>query len=133
MQTTLTKKDKGWVALTILALPGVIERHDYRNSVKGVPDPAELRIETSKSYDGGIDTRASVVYNTGTGFRCAISFAGDGDYSRTIQRDRKARCTEKKVGEFHADSLTYLDTVLADVAAHYKVADPLTAPELEPA
>ena len=128
MTTTAAKSERnGWEAKTIIALPGVIEK-TFGNEA---PAPAQLEITTGKHYDGGIRSRATVVYRTAHGFRTAIGMgAGCGDYSRGIMSDPKARCTEKKVKEFHAQSLTHIELVLAGIRDHYGVADLFTAPAM---
>lgn len=117
LTTTVEKKDKGWEAKTIVPLPGIIEK-DYRAGVEG-PAPAQLEITTSKHYNGGISAHATVVYKTAYGFRHAISFGTDGDFSRPVMTDKAARCTEKKVREFHATALSHMDTILSAVMDHY--------------
>ena len=129
LPATTTRRDhwKKIHAETHVLLPGI------PNQVTNLDGsmPAQLRIETSKS-DRGIQTRATVVWLTEIGYTHAISFGDEGDYSRPVQTVQ-GRATEKKILDVHTDSLTYFDTIIADVARHYKVADPLNAPELEPA
>lgn len=125
MQLSTTTRRDHWNKIhaeTHLLLPGI----PNQDSTMDGPMPAQLRIETSKS-SRGIQTRATVVWITKHGYTHAISFGDDGDYSRPVQTVQ-GRATEKKILEVHNSSLAYFDQIIADVARHYKVADPLGAP-----
>ncbi|AXK44015.1 hypothetical protein [Erythrobacter aureus] len=129
LDTTVKKGQSGWEASTRIALPAVIQAEGDRSPMGGPPAPAFLEINTHKRTSGGIVTSASVFFvsegcrtsSYGSGYQSGTYADGAGDYHRTV-RFEKARVTEKKVREFHEESLKVLPEILAQVATHYGVA-----------
>lgn len=82
----------------------------------------ELTISTRKHHRGGIVSDATVcqVSEDGTWRSHRIGFGTPGgDYSRTLIRDQKKRCTEKALREAHESALEQLALVLAEAIAYY--------------
>jgi len=105
MQTRLYKGRDGWKAETTIDLEA----------------PYTLKIGTSKRSGGGISTiatRVKIERDESTGYT-GYSFVVYQDFSKTVQADRAARCTEKTVTTMHAAALAQLDQIKADCAAHY--------------
>jgi len=127
LTTTVEKRKSGWQAKTVIRLPGVIEDASTLLSCDE-PGAAQLEITTTK-HDSGFATSAGVDYKTDYGFRTKLSFIS-GDFHRTVRSRGPGRATEKAVREYHLESLTYIEQVLAAVAEHYGV-NPLA--ELESA
>jgi hypothetical protein len=84
-------------------------------------DRRELRVETSKSYNGGVDCSATCVQvdANGFGYSLRLGLGGDGDYSKRLVVARGMRATEKNIRAVHAQALAQLDQVLAEVNAKY--------------
>ena len=74
----------------------------------------QLDIGTRKSENGELVTSASV----GKVERDFVRHRVFTDYSRRVFR-RAARCTEKNIETQHKEALAMLDTIMADVRAHY--------------
>lgn len=82
-------------------------------------DRRELRISTGKSSRGGLSCTANVVQVDEDGR--TIRFVVFGDYSKQLARDNAMRCTEKNLLAMHSSALSYIDGVIAEVRAFYKV------------
>lgn len=101
---TFTHKDKrsGWRSETRVKL-GSNDTGKY-----------QLDITTRKNSNGQLITTATV----GKIERGCITYRLYIDYSRTVTKT-DARCTEKNVDDQHAKALDMMDTIVADVRAHY--------------
>lgn len=85
-------------------------------------DGRELEITTHKGWNGELESRAKIYHIDGY-FRTHKFIFGDeggkeGDYSRKLLAT-KERCTEKSVRAQHSQAIAQLDTILAEVEAHY--------------
>lgn len=74
----------------------------------------QLDITTRKNSGGQLITVATV----GKIERGCITHRLYTDYNRTVTKT-DARCTEKNVDDQHAKALDMMDTIVADVRAHY--------------
>lgn len=75
-----------------------------------------LDISTYKSGRGGVWTHAQCLKIEG-GFESFVIF---GDFSKTIQQDRKARCTEKTVKQMQQAAVAQRDALLAECVNFYR-------------
>jgi hypothetical protein len=82
----------------------------------------QLDITTRKGNDGQLISHATV----GRVERGFVTHRLYTDYSRyAIKREKK--CTEKNVGDQHAETLSMIDAILDDVRAHYaRMNEPIT-------
>ena len=77
---------------------------------------------TSKDGHGGLKTTASVsqLSEDGTSRTHAIGFGSpSGDFWRTVEHEREARCTERNVRAIHARALERFDTIKQQALDHY--------------
>jgi hypothetical protein len=126
MQTPQVPALPGMTPLGLPEVPVIVKRSSRGElSAKTVVplgfDRRELRIETSKSYNGGVDCSATCVQVDvdGFGYSCRLGLGGDGDYSKRLVVERDMRATEKNIRKVHAAALAQLDQVLAEVRAKY--------------
>ena len=109
MKTNIRKDIRnGWKAETRFDMPEIGERYF-------------LQVETSKRYNGGVSTTASVNQRTadGMGYQHKMGLGGGGDFYRTCFSDRAARCTEKTVATQHSAALASIEQIKADAVAYY--------------
>lgn len=87
--------------------------------------PAQLEIETRKSYDKKtIRAEAAVYWMHENGLKShsyAISKFGKGDF-RMIAAYRESRATQKAIDEVHSEALKSLEKLRALAMAHYPTA-----------
>lgn len=82
----------------------------------------ELRIRTDKCARGlSADATVVQVSEDGRSHTHAFSLSrfGQGDYSKQLRLDQKARATEKAIRTMHADALRDVGAVLDEAHAHY--------------
>ena len=99
----IAKGRDGWAAETRIKLD------DH-----GLPGRV-LELSTYKSSRGGVWTHAQCLKLEG-GF---VTFVIFQDFSKTVQQDRKARCTEKTVETMHQAALAQADAIVAECVAAY--------------
>lgn len=92
---------------------------DYRKAWKSetrvrLGDGWQLDLLTRKNDRGELVTSASI----GRVERGCVTHRMYADYSRQVFR-RTARCTEKSVQLQHNEALALMETIFADVRAHY--------------
>jgi hypothetical protein len=108
--TTSIRKDirNGWKAETRFDMPEIGERYF-------------LQVETSKRYNGGVSTTATVNKRTldGMGYQHQMGLGGGGDFYWTCINDKSARCTEKTVATQHMTALANIEQIKADAMTHY--------------
>ncbi len=109
-ETKMTKGSNGWRAETKIAL-GMTRPDDFKRG-----DLAMLLvISTSKAMNGGLYSSANV---QAEGFG-VVTFEIGGDFSKTIERDRAARCAEKTVAAMQERALGRKEALLAEAKAFY--------------
>ncbi|MFC7410401.1 hypothetical protein [Hydrogenophaga atypica] len=105
VQIRLIKDRDGWNAKSSITLP----------------DNRELQIRTSKRSNGTLATTATV-YTTKDGYMThafGLGIPGKGDFSSTVISSKPARVTEKVVEEQQRRGLAHLETIQAQIRAHY--------------
>lgn len=111
-ETTITKGSSGWRATTFITLGPAKDQF-------GDDGERRLCIETHKAVSGGgMLTRASVSLHKNGMYSHAFGYNGQGDYSKRVIQSA-ARCTEKAVGEQHAQALSQAPALLEEAKAHY--------------
>lgn len=108
--SSMINGSNGWRAETRIDL-GLTRRHDS----KDLNMPLILVISTAKAVNGGIYTSANVQAEGGG----VVTFEVAGDFSKTLERDRKARCTEKAVRAMHARVMARQDEIVAEAHDFY--------------
>jgi hypothetical protein len=106
----LTKGRDGWSAETKIAL-GITKRDDFGKGEL----PLYLVISTWKSSSFGLYSSASVHAESSGSVMMDVF----GDFSKTIARDKNARCTEKTVRAMHQRALAGADALVAEALAFY--------------
>ncbi len=102
--TTFVSKDRdGWGANSKIKLD------DH-----GLPGRI-LEVSTYKWSGGGVWTHAQCSKIEG-GFKTFVIY---GDFTKTIQRNTKARCTQKTVETMHEVALADIEALLAECVAFY--------------
>lgn len=82
-----------------------ITRLEYGNQTR--PQQATLQIETSKYYNGGLLSDASVYWVSENCRQQLMSLGdGSGDYSRRLLINKSAKATQKNIDAQHAQVFT---------------------------
>lgn len=79
----------------------------------------ELEITTRKSIRGGVHCSASV-FRIGDRLRThTFGLGAGGDFSKNLEEDRAARCTEKTVKAMHERAVAKLADLVEEAKAYY--------------
>jgi hypothetical protein len=120
MNTKIIKHDReGWIANTAEDI-----------QIHGVT--ARLRVTTSKNHNKHLTTYATIGWPRDDGRFTSVLHrlgfgAGEGDFSKLLQRDTAVRCTEKTVTAQHAKATAVWDTLKQLAADFYPTVESLPA------
>ena len=81
-------------------------------------EKAILHCSTAKALGGGIYSQCNIQFNTPEGF---TTFAIGGDYRRVLERDPKARATQKALAAQHARNFSpaQITALIEEATAFY--------------
>lgn len=88
----------------------------------------ELRISTTRGYDGVVRTRASVHRWMDNSPRHTVGFGIEGDFSIPMMAMRYQRATAKTVRAQHDTCMVQVESVLYQVREHYAKQDAAANP-----
>lgn len=110
-----------------------LTRREYADDPKSTRR-AVLEIETSKAYNGGVESDATVYWHGDHSRQHSFGLAGGGDFSKRLKRDTTVKATQKAIDTQYAQVFTadVLAALMAEAKEYYAGAAGVVVEEAYP-